>query len=37
LRDKVRQMEFMAIERYKGIHQEIDQLFDDIEKEFTPR
>ena len=37
LQGKVQQMESAAIERYKGKHLEIDQLFDDIEKEFAPK
>lgn len=37
LQDKVRKMESAAIERYREKHQEIDQLFDDIEKEFAPK
>lgn len=37
LQGKLRQMESAAIERYRGKHQEIDQLFDDIEREFAPK
>lgn len=37
LQDKVRQMESTAIERYRGKHQEVDQLFEDIEKEFAQK
>src|SRR3989338_7053634 len=35
LQEKVKQMETSAIERYQGKHQELDQLFDGIEKEFA--
>ena len=35
LQDKVKQMETSATERYQRKHQELDNLFDGIEKEFT--
>jgi len=37
LQGKVNQMESTAIEGYRRKHQEIDQLFDRIEKEFAPK
>jgi hypothetical protein len=35
LQEKVKQMEASAIERYRGKHKELDQLFDSIDQEFA--
>lgn len=36
LKTKVKDMETATLEKYKNKHQELDKLFDDIDREFTP-